>query len=100
LSGLSCALVLYGIEALMTKYPVLGLVDASVVALAERLKLRKLATTDRRHFSTVRPTHVPHLELVPKRPPSLYCFFQSSVISFQSKIDPSSASRASSTRSA
>ena len=29
----------------------LGLVDATVVALAERIKLSSLATTDRRHFS-------------------------------------------------
>jgi predicted nucleic acid-binding protein len=43
----------------------LGLVDASVVALAERLDVRALATLDRRHFSTVRPRHVAAFELLP-----------------------------------
>jgi hypothetical protein len=32
----------------------LGLVDASVVALAERLGIRRLATRDLRHFAAVR----------------------------------------------
>jgi len=35
----------------------LGFVDASLVALAERLKIREILTTDRRHFSLVRPRH-------------------------------------------
>ena len=43
----------------------LGFVDASVVALAERLQIRELLTTDRRHFSLVRPRHCPHFELRP-----------------------------------
>ena len=43
----------------------LGTVDASVVATAERLGERTLATLDRRHFSVVRPAHVPTFELVP-----------------------------------
>jgi len=43
----------------------LGLVDASVIALAERLGERVVATLDRRHFSVVRPRHVPALALVP-----------------------------------
>ena len=43
----------------------LGLVDASVVALAERLGERVLATLDHRHFSVVRPRHVPAFRLVP-----------------------------------
>ncbi len=33
----------------------LGAVDASVVAIAERLGIKELATLDRRHFSVVRP---------------------------------------------
>src|SRR6476646_9936210 len=33
----------------------LGVVDASIVALAERLGERRLATLDRRHFTVVRP---------------------------------------------
>jgi uncharacterized protein len=43
----------------------LGVVDASVVALAERLGEPKVATLDQRHFRAVRPAHVPALELVP-----------------------------------
>lgn len=50
---------------LLDKYPDIGFVDASVVAAAERLKLRRLATTDRRHFGLIRPNHVERLELVP-----------------------------------
>lgn len=43
----------------------LGFVDAAVVAVVERLGERRLATLDHRHFSVVRPRHVPSLELVP-----------------------------------
>lgn len=43
----------------------LGSVDASVVATAERLDITQIATLDRRHFSIVRPSHAPGLELVP-----------------------------------
>ncbi|MFQ5704601.1 MAG: type II toxin-antitoxin system VapC family toxin [Gemmatimonadales bacterium] len=43
----------------------LGFVDASVVAIAERLGAVTILTTDRRHFSVVRPTHAPAFELVP-----------------------------------
>ena len=43
----------------------LGVVDASVVALAERLAETKVATLDHRHFGTVRPAHVEALELLP-----------------------------------
>ncbi|MBA3876916.1 MAG: VapC toxin family PIN domain ribonuclease [Anaerolinea sp.] len=43
----------------------LGVVDASVLALAERLGERKVATLDHRHFRAVRPTHVDALELRP-----------------------------------
>jgi uncharacterized protein len=46
----------------------LGVVDASVLALVERLEEEKLATLDRRHFSVVRPAHVPALELLPDSP--------------------------------
>src|SRR5450830_1128294 len=45
----------------------LGFVDASIVAMAERLDIDTLLTTDRRHFSVVRPAHVPRLRLVPRR---------------------------------
>jgi predicted nucleic acid-binding protein len=43
----------------------LGVVDASVLALVERLGEPKLATLDHRHFATVRPAHVKALELLP-----------------------------------
>jgi predicted nucleic acid-binding protein len=43
----------------------LGLVDATVLACAERLREPKLATLDRRHFSVVRVAHTDHLELLP-----------------------------------
>jgi hypothetical protein len=52
-------------EALMTTYPQLGLVDATIVAVAERLKVRVVATTDRRHFGAVRPAHIERFTLVP-----------------------------------
>lgn len=43
----------------------LGTVDASIVAVAERLRIERLATLDRRHFSVVRPRHVEALTLLP-----------------------------------
>ena len=43
----------------------LGVTDASVIALVERLGERKVATLDHRRFSTVRPRHVEALELQP-----------------------------------
>jgi len=43
----------------------LGVVDASVVALTERLGEPKVATLDQRHFRTVRPAHVEALTLLP-----------------------------------
>jgi predicted nucleic acid-binding protein len=43
----------------------LGTVDASVVATAERLGVREIATVDRRHFTVVRPQHVESFTLVP-----------------------------------
>lgn len=43
----------------------LGTVDASVVATAERLRLVRLATLDRRHFTVVRPAHAHAFEIVP-----------------------------------
>ena len=42
----------------------LGFVDAAVLAMAEHLKVGRIATTDRRHFSTVKLS-VP-LELLPE----------------------------------
>jgi predicted nucleic acid-binding protein len=43
----------------------LGLVDASVVAIAERLGVTTIATLDRRDFAVVRPAHCDGFELVP-----------------------------------
>jgi predicted nucleic acid-binding protein len=43
----------------------LGTVDASVIALAERMKITQIATLDHRHFSVVRPAHVDSFELLP-----------------------------------
>jgi predicted nucleic acid-binding protein len=43
----------------------LGFVDASVIAVAERLGEKKLATLDHRHFSVVRPRHIDSFELLP-----------------------------------
>lgn len=51
--------------ALLQKYPDVGFVDASVVAVAERLHITTIATTDRRHFGAVRPKHVAAFDLAP-----------------------------------
>jgi predicted nucleic acid-binding protein len=42
-----------------------GVVDASVLAVVERLGEPKLATLDRRHFATMRPRHTSALRLLP-----------------------------------
>lgn len=42
-----------------------GFVDAAVLAVVERLRERKLATLDRRHFGVMRPAHVNALDLLP-----------------------------------
>ena len=42
-----------------------GVVDASVLAVVERLGEPKLATLDHRHFGTMRPRHVEALDLLP-----------------------------------
>lgn len=43
----------------------LGVVDASVIALAERLGEPKVATLDHRHFGVVRPAHAETMDLLP-----------------------------------
>ncbi|HMG62026.1 MAG TPA: PIN domain-containing protein [Streptosporangiaceae bacterium] len=43
----------------------LGVVDAAVVAVAERLNLTEVATIDHRHFTVVRPRHVQSFTLLP-----------------------------------
>jgi hypothetical protein len=43
----------------------IGFVDASLVAVAERMGITTILTTDRRHFSLVKPAHCPALSLLP-----------------------------------
>ena len=43
----------------------LGLVDASLVAVAERLNLPTIATRNHRDFTVVRPSHIEAFELLP-----------------------------------
>jgi predicted nucleic acid-binding protein len=43
----------------------LGFVDATVVATAERLGIREILTTDRRHFGVIRPRHTGAFVLLP-----------------------------------
>ncbi|MBI2821786.1 MAG: PIN domain-containing protein [Acidobacteria bacterium] len=46
-----------------------GMVDASIMAIAERLKVETLLTLDRRHFTLLRPRHCSAFRLVPELPP-------------------------------
>jgi predicted nucleic acid-binding protein len=52
---------------LMKKYKDnnIGWVDASIIAIAERLKISRILTTDRRHFGAIRPQHCKKLEMLP-----------------------------------
>jgi len=52
---------------LMKKYKDsnIGWVDASIIAIAERLKITRILTTDRRRFGAIRPQHCKELELLP-----------------------------------
>lgn len=43
----------------------IGLVDASMVAIAERLKIHRILTTDRKHFCIIRPRHWKTFDLLP-----------------------------------
>jgi predicted nucleic acid-binding protein len=43
----------------------IGFVDASIVALAERLRIERILTLDQRHFRMFRPRHCAAFELVP-----------------------------------
>jgi predicted nucleic acid-binding protein len=43
----------------------LGAVDASVIAVAERLDVTDIATIDHRHFRAVRPAHCAAFNLLP-----------------------------------
>ncbi len=44
----------------------LGMVDASVITVCEKLREKKVATLDQRHFRVVRPRHCDHLQLLPE----------------------------------
>ncbi len=43
----------------------IGFVDAANIAIAERLNITEIATTDRRHFSAVKPKHCKAFALLP-----------------------------------
>ncbi len=43
----------------------IGLVDASLVAVAERLRIFTVLTLDRRHFAALRPRHCEAFTIVP-----------------------------------
>ena len=49
----------------MRRYPVIGFVDATIITMAERLKIETIATTDRRHFAMVKSKHTREYQLVP-----------------------------------
>jgi predicted nucleic acid-binding protein len=43
----------------------IGFVDAVLAAMAERLKIRRVLTVDRRHFEMIRPRHCAGFEILP-----------------------------------
>jgi uncharacterized protein len=43
----------------------LGLVDSSIIALADRYQISRILTLDRRHFSLIKPQRLEYLELLP-----------------------------------
>ncbi len=53
---------------ILDKYRDLNLdfVDAAIVAVAERLNVRRVLTLDRRDFRVIRPRHCPSFELFPE----------------------------------
>ena len=55
------------ISELVTQYRgfPLGGVDASIIAISERLKINEIATIDYRHFRAVKPNHVKAFRLLP-----------------------------------
>ncbi|MFH0803269.1 MAG: PIN domain-containing protein [bacterium] len=42
-----------------------GFVDASLMAISERLKIKKVFTLDKKHFRTYKPSHCASLTLLP-----------------------------------
>lgn len=53
-----------GVEILRAR-PEFGMVDAVVMAVAERLRIRQIATLDHRHFGHFKPKHCAAFELLP-----------------------------------
>lgn len=55
------------IRELVTTYADLRLggTDASLIAIAERHGVTRIATLNHRHFAVVRPAHTNHLDLIP-----------------------------------
>lgn len=45
----------------------LDFVDATLIAIAERLRIRRVLTLDQRHFRMIRPRHCPAFDLLPDR---------------------------------
>jgi uncharacterized protein len=43
----------------------LDFVDATLVAIAERRRIRHILTLDRRDFTLIRPRHTSHFEILP-----------------------------------
>lgn len=43
----------------------LGIVDSSIIAIAERYQISRILTLDRRHFSLIQSKRIPYLELLP-----------------------------------
>jgi hypothetical protein len=43
----------------------IGFVDASIIAISERLNVCKILTTDRKHFSMIEPRHCKVFNLLP-----------------------------------
>jgi uncharacterized protein len=43
----------------------IGFVDASIVAVAERLRVARILTLDRQHFHLLRPSHRDAFDLLP-----------------------------------
>lgn len=58
---------LYRCLELMERYrdAALGIVDTSIVAMAERLRIIQILTLDQRHFRFVRPRHCDAFQLLP-----------------------------------
>jgi len=54
-------------EEILKKYrdQNVGFVDALIITISERLKIRHILTTDRRHFSVIHPNHCKKFILLP-----------------------------------